>query len=64
MYFKKLLYIEPEQKMALDDIKNRIQMNGGKISTMRLIQDSIKIFLDYYQDDAIEKYSSQYEKNT
>jgi hypothetical protein len=64
MYCKKVLYLKPEQKTALEDIQNKIEKNGGKVSCMRLMQDSIRIFLDYYQDSAIEKYSSNYAKNS
>ena len=44
MYFKKVLYLTTEQKTALDEIQNEIKTNGGKISCMRLLQDSIKIY--------------------
>ncbi len=59
--FKKLLYIKEEQKNSLDEIQKKIELNGGRVSTMRLMQDSIQIFLDHYQNEAIEKYSPFYE---
>ena len=62
MYFKKVLYLTNEQKNALDEIQNEIKTNGGKISCMRLLQDSINIFIDHYSKDAIKRYSSNYQK--
>lgn len=60
--YKKLIYIRPEQKEALDEIKNTINRNGGYVPVVRLIQDSIQIFIDHYKDDAIQRYSSRYNK--
>jgi NifU-like protein involved in Fe-S cluster formation len=62
MYVKKLLYLTSEQKIALDEIKNEIEKNGKKISCMRLLQDSIDIFIEHYSNEAIKKYSSNYPK--
>lgn len=61
--YKKLIFIKPEQKEALDEITDTINRNGGYVSVMRLVQDSIQIFIDHYKNDAISKYSSTYEKN-
>jgi hypothetical protein len=60
--YTKLLYLETEQKNALEDIKKKVKKNGGKVSVMRLIQDAIKIFVEHYRYEAIEKYSSSYSK--
>jgi hypothetical protein len=62
MYFKKVLYLTNEQKFALDEIENEIKMNGGKISCMRLMQDSINVFINHYSKEAIKRYSSSYPK--
>jgi hypothetical protein len=62
--YTKLLYLETEQKNALEGIQKKLKMNNGQVSVMRLIKDSINIFLDYYQDEAIEKYSGNYAKNS
>jgi hypothetical protein len=62
--YKKLLYLETEQKSALEGIQKKVKMNNGQVSVMRLIKDSINIFLDYYQEEAIEKYSGNYAKNS
>ena len=62
MYVKKLLYLTSEQKIALDEIKNEIEKNGRKISCMRLLQDSIDIFIEHYSKEAIKRYSSNYAK--
>lgn len=62
MFNKKLLYITEEQKIDLERIKTQVKENGGTVSVMRLMQDSIQIFLDYYQEDAIQKYSPIYKK--
>ena len=62
MYLKKLLYLTSEQKLYSDEIKNEIEKNGKKISCMRLLQDSIDIFIEYYSKEAIKKYSSNYPK--
>ena len=52
----------PEQKEALEEIKDAVATNGGYVPVVRLIQDSIQIFLDHYKDDAIQRYSSMYHK--
>lgn len=57
MTFQKLLYIRPEQKEALDEIQAEIESNGGYVSMMSLIDDSIQIFIDYYRDEAIRQHS-------
>ena len=62
MFNKKLLYITEEQKIDLERVKTQVKENGGTVSVMRLMQDSIQIFLDYYQEDAIQKYSPIYKK--
>ena len=62
MFNKKLLYITEEQKIDLERVKTQVKENGGSVSVMRLMQDSIQIFLDHYQEDAIRKYSPIYKK--
>lgn len=62
MYVKKMLYPTMEQKIALDEIQKEVEINGGKVSCMRLLQDSIKVFLDHYSNEAINRYSSNYSK--
>ena len=62
MFNKKLLYITEEQKIDLERVKTQVKENGGSVSVMRLMQDSIQIFLDNYQEDAIRKYSPIYKK--
>lgn len=57
MSFKKLLYIREEHKEALDDIKKKIEENGGRVSMMSLIDDSIQVFIDYYEEEAVKRYS-------
>ena len=59
---KKLIYIKPEQKQALDNIKDIVYRNGGYVSAMRLVQDAIQIFTDHYTEEAINRYSSNYSK--
>lgn len=53
-----------EQKEALNEIKKEIVSNGGSVSIMRLMQDSIEIFIQHYSEEAIERYSSCYDKKT
>ena len=62
MINKKLLYLTEEQVARLKEIKTQVNENGGTVSVMRLMQDSIQIFLDHYKEDAIQKYSPIYEK--
>lgn len=52
----------PEQKEALDEIKEAVDENGGYVPVVRLIQDSIQIFIDHYKDEAISRYSYRYNK--
>lgn len=60
--FKKLLFLTSEQKDALEEIQNKVEEQGGKVSCMRLMQDSINIFIDHYSNEAIKRYSSNYQK--
>ncbi|MDO5835380.1 MAG: hypothetical protein Q4P17_02635 [Methanobacterium sp.] len=62
MQYKKLVHLRPEQKEALDNIKEEISFNGGYVSVMRLINDSIQIFIDHYGEEAVERYSPMYAK--
>lgn len=62
MFYKKLVHLRPEQKEALDSIQEEVNVNGGYVSAMRLISDSIQIFIDHYKDDAIKRYSPIYAK--
>ena len=62
--YKKLVNLKCEQKDGLDDIQRQISANGGDVSIMELIVDSIQIFIDHYKNAAIERYSlSYYDKN-
>lgn len=60
--YKKLIYLRMEQKEALDEIQKSIDENGGSVSIMRLMQDSIQIFIQHYSEEAIERYSPFYDK--
>ena len=62
MEHKKLVHLRQEQKEALDSIKEEVSFNGGYVSVMRLINDSIQIFVDHYRDEAVERYSPMYAK--
>lgn len=62
--YKKLIYLRLEQKEALDEIQKEIEENGGQVSLVRLIQDSIQIFIQHYKNDAIKRYSHLYDKKT
>lgn len=57
MGFKKLMNLRQEHKVALDEIQEEIEFNGGYVSLMSLIDDSIQIFIDYYKDEAVKRYS-------
>lgn len=60
MTFKKLVNIRNEQKEGLDAIQRQIVDNGGDVSIMALISDSIDVFIDSYSDSAIKRYSGLY----
>lgn len=62
MEYKKLVHLRLEQKEALDNIQEEISFNGGYVSVMRLINDSIQIFIDHYGEDAVKRYSPMYAK--
>jgi hypothetical protein len=61
MYVKKIIRLKPEQMKMLTELEKEINANGGEINTTKLIRDSINIFLEYFRDEAIEKYSGKYE---
>jgi hypothetical protein len=60
--YQKLINLDPEEKEGLDSIMEEINKKGGVVSAMRLINDAIRIFLKYYGNQAVEKYSRIYEK--
>jgi hypothetical protein len=57
MAFQKLLNLKNEQKESLESIQRKINEQGGNVSLMALISDSIDIFIDQYGDVAIKQYS-------
>ncbi len=57
-----MIYLKPEQKEALKEIKDTVSRNGGYVSGVRLCQDAIQILTEHYKEDAIERYSSNYTK--
>lgn len=61
MYFEKLIRISNEQKKELENTQKTICHNGGNVSLNQLIRDSIEIFLNNCQEEAIKKYSPFYE---
>ena len=60
MKHQKLIYLDPEEKEGLENILKEIEANGGQISKIRLIRDSIRVFIEYYANQAIFKYSPIY----
>jgi|GEM_PF-1866612 hypothetical protein len=60
MKHQKLIYLDPEEKEGLENILKEIEANGGQISMIRLIRDSIRVFIEYYANQAIFKYSPIY----
>ena len=60
MKHQKLIYLDPEEKEGLENILKEIEANGGQISKIRLIRDSIRVFIEYYANQAIFKYSLIY----
>lgn len=60
MYIRKLILLNPEQIKGLENIENEIKEKGGAISKAQLIRDSVQIFIDYFREDAINKYCASY----
>jgi hypothetical protein len=60
MKYQKLVHLRPDQKEALDEIQEQVKQNGGYVSAMRLINDSIQVFIDNHKEEAIERYSPIY----
>lgn len=60
MTYKKLLNLKTKQKDGLDAIQRQIIDNGGEVSLMALISDSIDVFIHKYSDSAIKRYSGLY----
>lgn len=60
MYTKKVIRLKNTQIKSLDETEKQIKAKGGEITTTKLIRDAVQIFLDYFKDDAIQKYSGVY----
>lgn len=60
--YQKLINLNDEEKIGLENVIKEIKKKGGNVSMMRLINDAIKIFIDHYSQDAVEKYSPVYKK--
>ena len=60
--YQKLINLNIEEKEGLEKILREIQNKGGKISMMSLITDSIRIYINNYGNEAIEKYSTVIDK--
>ena len=60
MKHQKLIYLDSEEKEALENILKEIEANGGQLSMVRLIRDSFRVFIEFYADQAVIKYSPIY----
>lgn len=60
--YQKLINLNEEEKIGLENIIKEIKKNGGNVSMMRLIEDSIKVFIELYGQEAVQKYSPVYKK--
>jgi hypothetical protein len=61
--YQKLVTLNFEEKRGLENVLREIKGKGGNISMMKLIRDSINIFLEFYTTEAVKKYSpSNYRK--
>lgn len=57
MVFQKIVNLKDGQKESLDSIQRQIIDNGGEVSIMALISDSIDVFIGRYSDLAVKRYS-------
>jgi hypothetical protein len=64
MKYQKLVHLRPDHKEALDEIQERVKQNGGSVSAMRLINDSIQVFIDNHKEEAIKRYSPIYTRKS
>ena len=53
------VYLEIEQIIELEKMKEEIQKSGGKISMSNLISDAVCIMLNFYKEDVIRNYKKQ-----
>lgn len=56
----KLIPLRDEVSDELEEIQRQVKEHGGNISITRLMQDAIQIYVDFYQQQAVEKYSPVY----
>lgn len=56
----KIVEINDELSDRLDEIKEEVENRGGSVSRSRLIRDALEVFVGFYFDQAVEKYSPVY----
>lgn len=52
-----ILYLTPKQIKGLNYIKKHVEKNGGNVSYINLISDSIDLLLNTLEFEAIQKYT-------
>ena len=60
IYTKNVVRLKNAQIEGLNGIEKEIKSNGGEITTTKLIRDAVDIFLFYFKDEAVKKYSIRY----
>lgn len=56
----KIVQLRDEVSDRLDEIKDEVTNRGGSVSITRLIRDAIEVYVRFYRDQAVEKYSPIY----
>lgn len=62
--YNKLVQLRPEICTELDELQAKIDENGGSVSISRLIQDAVIVYIKYYSEQAVQKYSPYYDFET
>ena len=60
IYTKKVVRLKNKKMEILKEIEKEIKSNGGEINTTQLIRDAVDIFLIYFKNEAVRKYSMGY----
>lgn len=57
---RKVIRLTSKQLNELEELEKEINTNNGEITITKLIRDAVTIFLEYYKNEAIQRYSGNY----
>jgi Arc/MetJ-type ribon-helix-helix transcriptional regulator len=57
MFYEKLILLTSSQREKLENIQRTVKDKGGYVSANQLIRDSLEMFLESNEENAIKKYT-------